>query len=425
MPQKSNRPRPDRSSEAAANSPQGDTLGAKLLREGELFASAPAKAVEAAKAHLRNDQGALVVDAAIGVAAGAAIGALAKNPALLGKAASGAVRTGLEQSGKIFGAVVAADWAVRLGAPAVTTWNNASAHGAAKEQLGHNIGAGVVDYGIGFAGGALGAGVAHKYTSPWVNRSPEFNLKPSEVIGQKPYRLENPQKYVTQRETTVKDDVVALYEGSFPKAEIQPTADVRELVASGRMAVHTTREADGSLRAFSFVSIHDENPLKFANLDYIATQQSARSAGIGSLHAERLSKMVSQENPKFSALTLEMEHPKEVGVAAEELAVRLRRAKFYDRLDAPSTKIKYNIMDFEDPAYRGLAQWRAFVYKPEEFHPVQAARNFMMGEGGYGLKPNGAAVREFDRANSYWANTIGVVGSAARATVAAGQSLFK
>lgn len=425
MPMEFKRPRPERSPDATAPALQGDTLRAKLAREGELFASAPAKAVEAAKAHIRNDPGALARDAAIGVAAGAAIGALAKNPALLGKAASGVVRTGLEKSGKIFGVVVAADWAVRLGAPAITTWNDASAAGAAKESLGHNIGTGVVDYGIGFAGGITGARVAHKYTSPWVNRSPEFNLKPSEVIGQKPHRVENPKQYVTQKETTVKDDVVALYEGSFPKAEIQSVADVKELVASGRMVVHTTRDADGSLRSFSFISIHDENPLKFANLDYIATEQNIRSTGIGSLHAERLSKMVSQENPKFSALTLEIEHPQEVGVAAEQLAMRLRRTKFYDRLDAPSTNIKYNIMDFDDPAYRGMAQWRAFVYKPQEFHPVQAARNFMLGEGGYGLKANGAAVREFDRANNYWATTIGLVGSAARATAAAGQSLLK
>jgi len=234
-----------------------------------------------------------------------------------------------------------------------------------------------------------------------------------------------PNQHVTQKEATVKDDVIALYEKSFPKSELQPTAEVKELVASGRMAVHTTRDLDGSLRSFSFISMHDENALKFANLDYIATEQNLRSSGIGSLHAERLSKIVSQENPKFTALTLEMEHPKELGIAAEELAVRIRRAKFYDRLDAPFTNIKYNIIDFEDPAYRGMAHWRAWVYKPEEFHPVQAARNFMLAEGGYGLKPNSAAVREFDRANNYWANTLGIVGSAARASTIPGQTLVE
>lgn len=402
-----------------------DSLGAKLVREGQLFASAPARAVEAAKAHIKNDQGTLAVDATIGVAAGLAIGALAKNPGLLGKSATGAVRTGLEKSGKVFAGVAIADWSYRLGAPAVTTWNDASAAEVAKEKLAHNIGAGVVDYGIGFAGGALGAGIGHKITKPWVNSSPEFHLKPSEVIGQKPYRVENPDHYVTQKEATVKDDVVALYEKSFPKSELQPIGEVRELVASGRMAVHTTRDLDGSLRSFSFISMHDENALKFANLDYIATEQNLRSAGIGSLHAERLSKIVSQENPKFTALTLEMEHPKELGIAAEELAVRIRRAKFYDRLDAPFTNIKYNIIDFEDPAYRGMAHWRAWVYKPEEFHAVQAARNFMLAEGGYGLKPNSAAVREFDRANNYWADSIGVLGSATRASTIPGQSLVK
>lgn len=424
---------PKSSSDAAVDKPaenqppalenSEDTLGAKLAREGELFASVPDKAVAAAKAHIRDDQGALMLEASIGLLAGAGIAALAKNPALLGTAASGMVRAGLEKSAIVFTAMAAADWAIRLGAPALTTWNDKSAGEAAKEQLAHNIGAGLVDYGVGFAGGAIGAGVAFKFTKPWVNHAPEFNLRPSEVIGQKPYQIENPDHYATVKETTVKDDVVALYEKSFPKEELQPTLEVKELVASGRMAVHTTRDAEGTLRSFSFISMHDENPLKFANLDYIATEQNLRSTGIGSLHAQRLSKMVSTENPKLTALTLEMEHPREPGIAPEELALRARRSKFYDRLDAPFTNIKYNIIDFEDPSYRGMAQWRAWVYKPEEFHPVQAARNFMLAEGGYGLSPKDAAVREFDRLNNYWSNSLGWLGSAARAAVP-GNAIF-
>ncbi len=392
-----------------------DTFSAKLARERDLLLSAPSQTLAAAKDHIANAN-TLVIDAGIGLTAGLALGALAKNPAILGKLASPVVRTGLEQSGKVFAAAAASDWVIRIGGPVLTTWNDKSAAESAKKKLAHNIGSGLLDYGIGFASGALGAGIAHKLTKPWINHSPEFNLNPSEAIQQKPYRVENPQLLSTQKEITVKDDVVALYEKSFPKSELQPTTEVKELVESGRMAVHTTRDKDGSLRAFSFISIHDENPLKFANLDYIATEQTLRSTGIGSLHAERLSKMVKNENPTFTALTLEMEHPLEVGIEAAESAIRARRSKFYDRLDAPFTNIKYNIIDFEDPAYRGMAQWRAWVYKPQEFHPVQAARNFMLAEGGYGLKPTDKAVREFDRLNNYWVNPFSTFAIAGRAS---------
>ncbi len=79
-----------------------------------------------------------------------------------------------------------------------------------------------------------------------------------------------------------------------------------------------------------------------------------------------------------------MAHPKEAGIAAEELATRIRRSKFYDRLDAPNTNIKYNIIDFEDPSYRSLAQHRMFMFKPE-VQCSQAAHTFMTDEGGYQL----------------------------------------
>jgi len=130
---------PAHADSAKSDAAQADTLGAKLSREGELFASAPVRAIEAAKAHIKNDQGVLVTDATIGIAAGLTIGALAKNPGLFGKAASGAVRAGLEQSGKVFGVVAAADWSVRLSAPAIATWNDkAAAESACHPERSHS-----------------------------------------------------------------------------------------------------------------------------------------------------------------------------------------------------------------------------------------------------------------------------------------------
>jgi hypothetical protein len=101
-------------------------------------------------------------------------------------------------------------------------------------------------------------------------------------------------------------------------------------------------------------------------------------------------------------MTLEMEHPGEPGLAPEEAALRARRSKFYDRLDAPNTNIKYNIIDFEDPEYRGPAQFRAFVFQPEKFNAVKAAHTFMTDEGGYQLGLKDQAVFEFNKNNGFW-----------------------
>lgn len=147
------------------------------------------------------------------------------------------------------------------------------------------------------------------------------------------------------------------------------------------------------LQTFSFTSLHDETAFKFANLDFIATETGGQSRGLGSLHAQRLNHMVKQSNPDLLALTLEMEHPLEPGLSEVQPAIRMRRARYYDRLDAPDTTVNYNIIDFEDPSYRGMAQWRAWVYNAKEFDAVTAARLIMMDEGGYGLPKRGLSVR--------------------------------
>jgi hypothetical protein len=165
----------------------------------------------------------------------------------------------------------------------------------------------------------------------------------------------------------VADDVVLLYEKSFPKEERQPTAEVKRLVSEGRIVVHATRDGASKLHSFSFTSLHDETPFKFANLDFIATEPGNQSRGVGSLHAMRLNELLRGES-----------------------------------LDAPNTNVRYHILDFQDPSYRGPAQWRAWVYKPEEFDAVKAARLMLTDEGGYGLKPGSRQVREFDRLNNYW-----------------------
>lgn len=166
--------------------------------------------------------------------------------------------------------------------------------------------------------------------------------------------------------------------------------------------MHATRDAEGKLGAFSFTSLHDESATKFAGLDFIATNEASRSQGIGSLHLQRVAESIKTERPDLVAMTLEMEHPKEAGIAADELATRIRRSKFYDRLDAPNTNIKYNIIDFEDPSYRGLAEHRAFVFKPDEFNAVKTAHTFMTDEGGYQLGKFDPAVLEFNKMNGYW-----------------------
>lgn len=395
-----------------------DGLDHKLHREADLFESFHTRAFNEAANLVQNNPETMAYSAGAGFLLGASMAAISRNPGLLGKSATPLMREVARLAPRATSMLAAIDLNQRIALPMYTTFYLPLEHEHAKMALAHNVGTGVVEYGSGFAGALPGAFAGWYAAKPWKNTAPAFELKPSRVVGETPREVPNPEAYVSRRETDVADDVVRLYEKSFPKEERQPIEDVKELVAAGRILVHTTRDGTGKLHSFSFTSLHDETAMKFANLDFIATETGDQSRGLGSLHALRLNKLIKDEHPELVATTLEMEHPMEAGISAEQKAIRMRRARYYDRLDAPDTNVDYNIIDFEDPNYRGKAQWRAWVYDPARFNAVEAARLMMTDEGGYGLPVRGLAVRQFDAANNFWQPYFGPGGAGQAATPA-------
>jgi hypothetical protein len=379
-----------------------DTLGQKLSREADLLNGLPGKTYKAAETTLLKEPERVAIGVGSGIAIAAVLAAANKNPALLGEKAMPYVQKVVEKAPTAFAWLMALDVSTRVGLPMLDTWKDAKKHETAKDNLGSNLGSAIVDYTAGFVGAYPGFKMGARMVSAYEAKAPVFEAKPSERIGQSPREVDKPEQFVSTKEDKVADDVVTLYEKSFPKEERQPTAEVKELIDSGRIILHTTRDGDGKLHAFSFTSMHDETAFKFANLDFIATEPGVHSKGIGSLHAKRLNELVKTERPELLGMTLEMEAVAEKGLDPEVFAVRQRRATFYDRLDAPNTNVNYKILDFEDPSYRGPAEWRAWIYNRDRFNPVNAARLMLTDEGGYGLAASNKAVREFDKANGFW-----------------------
>ena len=373
-----------------------------MKQEAELYGSLKDNLWHEITDRVQNHKTELAVEAVGAAIIGAGFAVMSKNPEILGQSLAPLIKAGIPHAGKIGLVGAAADWTYKIGAPAIDVWNNPDNLNQSKKDLAHNIGGGLVDYATLSAAGVVGGAAAFKYAPEAKLRAPEFDPRPSLKLNEIPRTVENPEAFTTARSNDLPRDVRKLYEASFPKEERQPTEEVADLVARGRILVHTTRDAAGKLEAFSFTSLHDESPTKFAGLDFIATDAASRSNGIGSLHLQRVAGTIKAERPDLVAMTLEMEHPKEPGLNPEELATRLRRAKFYDRLDAPNTNIKYNIIDFEDPAYRGQAEHRAFVFQPDKFNAVKTAHTFMTDEGGYQLGKFDPAVLEFNKNNGYW-----------------------
>lgn len=374
-----------------------DTYAKALSREAELFASLPANAYQAGKNKLSNEPGKVALEAGAGLVIGAGMAAVTKNPGILGQTLAPYAKTGVRYLGRTMLALGALDWTIRIGAPALDTWQDKDSLEHNKARLGHNVGTGVVDYGAGIAGGAAGAKAAWRYTPEWIN--PKLQAKV--VNDGVPVEAKSPEQYATQRETTMKDDVRALYEQTFSPEERQPTEDIMELVAQGKILIHTSRvAATGELKTMSFTGVHEQPSQTFNNLDFIATAESARSQGIGSLHAKRLTEIVGKEHPEATALTLEVDNPAKL--TGEDQVAALAKAKFYNRLGFNDTTVDYNFLAFKDPSFKGPANWRAFVFKPEKFDPIEAARGMYTNEGGYGLKPTDKRVWSLEDANGYW-----------------------
>jgi hypothetical protein len=101
----------------------------------------------------------------------------------------------------------------------------------------------------------------------------------------------------------------------------------------------------------------------------------------------------------------------ELGEAFRTLDERVSRRNFYwgltdantgDAMPKVNSGINWQIQDFEDPTYRGRAQWTAIPFDPARMMNRELGYAFMTDLAGYGLNPNGKQVLEFMRNNNYY-----------------------
>jgi len=104
--------------------------------------------------------------------------------------------------------------------------------------------------------------------------------------------------------------------------------EIRTLLASGHMLLHKTTDAQGSLQCFSLVTTLSN----FLLLAYIATDQTKRSTGVGSMHMKALIDLLKKAYPQHLGLFLEIESTLENNLTSAEETTRKRRLAFYEKL---------------------------------------------------------------------------------------------
>ncbi len=291
----------------ATRSIQSDTLSAKLAREGALFQGLPSAVWAAAKDHFTNEKSSLAADAFIGVGTGLTLVAVAKNPAVFGRASADFFSSALAHSGKVFTTLTALDWTRRIGAPVVDTWIDPNNLSNAKNILAQNIATGLVDYGVGLASGATAAGVAHKF----------YNPKFSPV----------PVKDTTWHK---------IYESEFPADERQSYEFFKTLSKPGSMPhvrVHVSRHKSET-RAFSMTADYGEGSEgRKLLLPYIAVSPEIQSGGVGTRHLKQMVAELKSTYPTAKGIVLEVENPDIPGIGGDLQAQRHKRINWYQKRD--------------------------------------------------------------------------------------------
>jgi hypothetical protein len=154
---------------------------------------------------------------------------------------------------------------------------------------------------------------------------------------------------------------VEVYESSFPVAQRQSVAQLRDLIRSGTMELDETRDQDEQIVCITLTEVFDHQPPEFLLACYTATPPQLRSLGIGSIHRRRLVELLRAEYPRHLGLFSEIESTREAGLEPSVLQTRLRRLAFFERLGVERLPIDYRFPSFEGGApLQGELLWVPF-----------------------------------------------------------------
>ncbi len=123
---------------------------------------------------------------------------------------------------------------------------------------------------------------------------------------------------------------VRIYQESFPASQRMKVGKIRSQISDGHVRLHETRIGRRTV-CFSIVECVSERTLL---LSYMAADPTFRSHGLGTLHMQRLLRLLAAEFPQANALYFEIENRREGGLTVEQEEQRRRRGAFYERLAA-------------------------------------------------------------------------------------------
>ncbi len=150
---------------SSKDDPAMRSFGTKVMDAMSVLASSqlPADAAKQAMQHAQDHPMQLGTQVLTGVAIGAGLACVIKNPAFLGKTISNGIIETAERTAPGFLALGTADWSLRIGMPLAHAHKTGDINGA-RAQLAHNVGVGALEYAAGGVGAGIGVGIGSRIT---------------------------------------------------------------------------------------------------------------------------------------------------------------------------------------------------------------------------------------------------------------------
>jgi hypothetical protein len=208
----------DKQPAAAKESSVGEFIHAEL----GLVKSLPQNFSKSFSSNLEEHWPHLLLDAGVGVVAGAAVAALTRNPALVGRAIgeimshenpvalgesmAAFVKPAMAALPYVFGGAAVGDAGNRLATPALDLMRHPENKAVDEKLFANNVSSLVQDYTVAGVSGLAGAKFSWGRTAPYVNSGPEVDFSAQRAWAEenpgslnKVARVENPGKYVFNR----------------------------------------------------------------------------------------------------------------------------------------------------------------------------------------------------------------------------------
>ena len=204
--------------------------------------------------------------------------------------------------------------------------------------------------------------------------------------------------HVCKDGTAESDGWIQIYNQAFPPDQRQPVDDLKQQLRLGSMELDETRDQFGDILCMTITEVFrkEQHLHGFLLACYTAVTPDYRGLGVGTVHRQRMEKLLETEYPEYLGLFSEIESTKVSGLPDSIMETRIKRKRFFLKLGLKEIKIDYKFpsMHVGEPPLDGELLWFPFADNSAVDAQTLAGVLRRIYCEGYGLKESDPFIAE-------------------------------